>query len=48
MPLTELKFRKKYLTKIFDGDELTQAAKITNRPAADQIAFVQKGKMLKQ
>jgi hypothetical protein len=40
--------RQKHLSerimKVFSGDELTQAAKITNRPAADQIAFVQRGK----
>lgn len=30
--------------KVLSGDELTQAAKITNRPAADQIAFVKSGK----
>lgn len=30
--------------KVLDGDKLTQAAKITNRPAADQIAFVKRGK----
>lgn len=30
--------------KVISGDELIQAAKITNRPAADQIAFVKKGK----
>ena len=40
--------RQKYLpkgtVKVVSGDELTQAAKITNRPAADQIAFVKNGK----
>ncbi len=40
--------RQKHLpegtVKVVSGDELTQAVKITNRPAADQIAFVQKGK----
>jgi len=40
--------RQKHLpegtVKVVSGDELTQAAKITNRPAADQIAFVKHGK----
>jgi len=40
--------RQKHLpegtAKVLSGDELTQAAKITNRPAADQIAFVKNGK----
>ncbi len=40
--------RQKHLpegtAKVLSGDELTQAAKITNRPAADQIAFVKSGK----
>ncbi len=40
--------RQKHLPKetfkVVSGDELTQAAKITNRPAADQIAFVKNGK----
>ena len=40
--------RQKHLPEgtieVLSGDELTQAAKITNRPAADQIAFVKNGK----
>ena len=44
----EKAMRQKHLpegtAKVLSGDELTQAAKITNRPAADQIAFVKRGK----
>ncbi len=40
--------RQKHLPEgtieVLSGDELTQAAKITNRPAADQIAFVKNEK----